>query len=129
MDPSQYKDIAVHGVQYHYYHSAPKLASKPTLLFLHGFPSTSVDWVHQVPYFSNKGYGIIAPDMLGYGGTSKPEDPRAYAGPELAAQCIAILDAEGVDKAIIVAHDWYAKQYPQLHESIAEPSFFGTLQG
>jgi hypothetical protein len=132
MDPSQYKDVTVHGVHYHYYYSAPKSAGNPTLLFLHGFPSTSEHWVHQVVFFENKGYGIIAPDMLGYGGSSKPEDPKAYNGPELAAHCIAILNAEGVDKAVVIAHDWYVRKYSRFHKPITEPSLpggFSVSQG
>jgi soluble epoxide hydrolase/lipid-phosphate phosphatase len=106
MDPSFYKDVTVHGILYHYYRRAPQLATKPTLLFLHGFPSLSEHWSHQVAYFSHRGYGIIAPDMLGYGGTAKPEDPKAYDRLELAAHCVAILDFERVDKVVVVAHDW-----------------------
>jgi soluble epoxide hydrolase / lipid-phosphate phosphatase len=77
MVPSLYKDLDIDGLQYHYYYHPPKSTDIPTLLFLHGFPSTSDHWVHQVAYFSSKGYGVIAPDMLGYGGTSKPVDHKA----------------------------------------------------
>ncbi|KAF8459845.1 Alpha/Beta hydrolase protein, partial [Gautieria morchelliformis] len=74
MDPSLYKDLSIDDLQYHYHYHPAKSAGLPTLLFLHGFPSTSGDWVCQVVYFSSKGYGVVAPDMLGYGGTSKPVD-------------------------------------------------------
>ncbi|KAF8922733.1 Alpha/Beta hydrolase protein [Mucidula mucida] len=46
--------------------------AKPYLLFLHGFPSSSYDWRYQIEFFSNQGYGLIVPDMLGYGGTARP---------------------------------------------------------
>ena len=72
MDTSLYKDVKVsRGFNYHYYFSPP-VSGKPTLLFLHGFPSTLQDWARQIRYFQPKGYGILAPDMLGAGGTSKP---------------------------------------------------------
>jgi soluble epoxide hydrolase / lipid-phosphate phosphatase len=106
MDPSLYKTLSIDGFQYHYYHHPAESASNPTLLFLHGFPSTSEHWVHQVVYFSGKGYGVIAPDLLGYGGTSKPVDLKPYDGTTFAIHCKGILDSEGIQKAVVVSHDW-----------------------
>jgi soluble epoxide hydrolase / lipid-phosphate phosphatase len=106
MDASFYKDFNIDGLQYHYYYHPPKSSDVPTLLFLHGFPSNSDHWEHQVAYFSGKGYGVIAPDMLGYGGTSKPVDHKAFVVTTLATHCMGILDAEGIQKALVVSHDW-----------------------
>ena len=108
MDDSLYKDIKTkRNINYHYYFS--KAAdSKPTLLFVHGFPSTSYDWYLQVAFFKNKGYGLIVPDMLGYGGTDKPVDPEKYRTKLLCADIIDILDAENIDKCIAIGHDWCA---------------------
>ncbi|KAE8357113.1 Alpha/Beta hydrolase protein [Aspergillus caelatus] len=78
---------------------------KPTILFLHGFPSTSYDWRHQITYLSSLGYGVIAPDLLGYGGTSKPTDLAAYKTKSMAAEIITILDAEEIEKVHAVGHD------------------------
>lgn len=107
MDPALYKDVTTsRGLTYHYYFS-PAAPSQPTLLFCHGHPSTSHDWRRVVPHFQARGYGIIAPDMLGYGGTDKPTDPAYYLGTGLAKDMVDILDAEGIDTVIAVAHDWY----------------------
>ena len=107
MNASNYKDLTTtRGVVYHYFVSPPK-GDKPTLLLLHGFPSTSYDWRHQIAFFRNEGYGLIVPDMLGYGGTSKPAEPEAYRSSLLTKDIIEILDAEKVDKAIAIGHDWY----------------------
>jgi pimeloyl-ACP methyl ester carboxylesterase len=40
------------GVTYSYTY-IPAKAHNPTILFLHGFPSNSYDWRHQVTYFSS----------------------------------------------------------------------------
>ncbi|KAE8378464.1 putative epoxide hydrolase [Aspergillus bertholletiae] len=93
---------------YSYTHHAPSFqgaTSKPTILLLHGFPSTSYDWRHQIPYLASLGYGIIAPDLLGYGSTSKPTNVAAYKTKSMAAEIISILDAEGVGKVHAVGHD------------------------
>ncbi|TCD69878.1 hypothetical protein EIP91_005955 [Steccherinum ochraceum] len=108
MDPANYKDLKVsRGYNYHYY-AVKRETDKPTILFVHGFPSTARDWRYMVPHFESRGYGIIAPDILGYGGTDKPTDWREYQGSTLARDIHDILVAEGVKKAIAVGHDWGA---------------------
>lgn len=107
MDTSLYRDFTTsRGLKYHYFFS-PAQASKPTILFCHGFPSTARDWRRLVPYFKDKGYGIIAPDMLGYGGTDKPTEPAKYVSSALAKDLVEILDNEGIQQVIAVGHDWY----------------------
>ncbi|KAG8528160.1 uncharacterized protein KY384_007077 [Bacidia gigantensis] len=91
--------------RYAYYAPSPQ-ANRPTILFLHGFPSSSFDWRRQFTYFALKGYGVLAPDLLGYGGTDKPSDPAAYAMKSMAADVVDLLDCiSGAGKAVIVAHD------------------------
>ncbi|EKM54100.1 uncharacterized protein PHACADRAFT_196533 [Phanerochaete carnosa HHB-10118-sp] len=107
MDASLYRDhVTSRGVKYHYW-SSPAEGSKPTLLFCHGFPSTSRDWRFVVPLFKEKSFGVIVPDMLGYGDTDKPEDPAAYCGSLLIQDLVDILDKENVDKVIVVGHDYF----------------------
>ncbi|KAL2817454.1 Alpha/Beta hydrolase protein [Aspergillus cavernicola] len=83
----------------------PPVSSLPTILFLHGFPSSCYDWRHQVQFFSQEGYGVLAPDLLGYGGTSKPTALEHYKTKIMAAEIIELLDHEGIDKVHAVAHD------------------------
>ncbi|KAJ6461337.1 hypothetical protein C8R45DRAFT_786307, partial [Mycena sanguinolenta] len=75
MDQSHFKQTKTQrGFTYSYYFSVP-VAGKPTLFFSHGFPTPAYLWNKQVPFFEQKAYGIIAPDLLGYGGTDKPSNP------------------------------------------------------
>ncbi|KAH9481286.1 Epoxide hydrolase A [Psilocybe cubensis] len=106
MDPALYKDVVVpRGFKYHYYYS-PAAEGKPTLLLLHGFPATSYDWRRQIAYFQPKGYGILAPDSLGSGGSSTPLDVNAFLMNEAAGDIIHILDTENLDKVVGFGHDW-----------------------
>ena len=106
MDPSLYKDITTtRGLNYHYYFSAAH-NTKPTLLFLHGFPSTSFDGRKQVPFFQDRGFGLIVPDLLGYGGTDKPTDVKDYKYSAMTADMIDIMNAENVQKVVAIGHDW-----------------------
>jgi soluble epoxide hydrolase/lipid-phosphate phosphatase len=103
---SAYKDIvSSRGLNYHYLFS-PAVGDKPTILFIHGFPSTSYDWYHQINYFSERGFGVVAPDMLGYGGTDKPTDASLYLHTAIAQDLLDILDAEKVEKSVVIGHDW-----------------------
>lgn len=111
MDASLYKDFTVsRGLNYHYYHSAPQ-DGKPVLFLLHGFPSTSKDWRDQVAFFKDEGYGLIVPDMLGYSGTASPKDPNDYRVSLIVKDLADILDAEKVDKAIVIGHDWFVPTF------------------
>ncbi|KAI4527317.1 alpha/beta-hydrolase [Schizophyllum commune Loenen D] len=99
--------VTSRGLKYSYrFNPAPP--GTPTLLFLHGFPSTSYGWRHQIEHFGDKGYGIIAPNMLGYYPTDQPTDPRAYAGSLQAQDLLKIVEAEKVEGVIAVGHDWGA---------------------
>lgn len=88
------------------YVRVPPTRNGTYLLFLHGFPSSSYDWRHQIFHFTNKGYGVIAPDLLGYGQTSKPLAIQAYRAKYMAEDIAEILKYENIETVIGVAHDW-----------------------
>ncbi|KAL8777449.1 MAG: hypothetical protein Q9213_007863 [Squamulea squamosa] len=92
---------------YRYVHYPASLkAKKPTILLLPGFPSSSFDWRRQFQYFASRGYGIVAPDPLGFGGTDKPSDPEAYIYKKQALEVVGLLNCViGTGKAIVVGHD------------------------
>jgi soluble epoxide hydrolase/lipid-phosphate phosphatase len=110
------------GHTYAYIHFPPSNRTKPTLLFLHGFPSTSYDWRFQILHFRSLGYGILAPDLLGYGGTDRPTDVKCYLGSEMSKEIVAILDHEGLGPkgergsggVVAIAHDWGTYLLSQL---------------
>lgn len=74
----------------------------PTLLFLHGFPTSGLDWARVAPAFAHH-HGIV-PDLLGYGQSDKPVMGYTYA---LQADLIeSLLQVMKVKKATIIAHDY-----------------------
>jgi soluble epoxide hydrolase/lipid-phosphate phosphatase len=108
MDSSLYKTHVVsRGIKYSYYFSPPK-DDKRTIVFIHGFPSTSKDWVHQVVFFVERGYGALVPDMLGYGGTDKPmiDEVEKYLPNAITQDVLDLMEEERVGSAIVVGHDW-----------------------
>jgi soluble epoxide hydrolase/lipid-phosphate phosphatase len=99
------------ALTYSYVHVPPKTPSTQYILFLHGFPSTSYHWHHQISFFAAKGFGIIAPDLLGFGETSKPSDLEMYKGEIMARDIVEIMVSEGAGVVVGVAHDWYVLQF------------------
>lgn len=76
------------------------------VLLLHGFPELWYSWRYQIPALADAGFRAIAPDMRGYGGTDKPRGIEAYDIQHLVDDTVGLLNALGVDKAVIIGHDW-----------------------
>ncbi len=142
--PNKTYTIPSTGHTYAYIRYPSSNILRPTLLFLHGFPSTSYDWRFQIPHFRSLGYGILAPDLLGYGGTSRPTDVRCYLGSEMSKEIIAILDHErlgskeetGSGAVVAIAHDWgtyllsqLASRYQERFEKFVFMSVPFTIPG
>jgi soluble epoxide hydrolase / lipid-phosphate phosphatase len=106
MDQSLYKSTLTSRSYTYSYYSSAKNSTKQTIVLLHGFPEYSDTWLEQVKELERIGYNCIVPDMLGYGGTSKPLEADAYNSEGLCQDIADILDAEKIDKAIIIGHDW-----------------------
>jgi len=57
-------------------------------------------------FFQEKGYGLIVPDLLGYGGTAKPANVEADLSRLIVKDIVDILDAERIQKVIEFGNDW-----------------------
>lgn len=112
MYPSHSKVVTLpSGTKYAWTYIPPANSSKPTLLFLHGFPSSSYDWRRQLSHFSSPssplhGSGLLAPDLLGYALSAHPPSPTAYSARAMAAHIAEILDYESIPAVHAIAHDW-----------------------
>lgn len=86
---------------------SPKLA-----ILLHGFPELNFSWRHQIPILVKKGWRVWAPNMRGYGASSKPEGIEAYRIDTLLQDVAALIDAAKAEnpatEVMLVAHDWGA---------------------
>ena len=67
--------------------SADRLA-----LMLHGFPELNYSWRFQMPMLAARGWRVWAPNLRGYGASSKPEGVRAYALDHLTDDVAALIE-------------------------------------
>jgi pimeloyl-ACP methyl ester carboxylesterase len=58
-------------------------------------------WKLQVPYLARY-FRVLTYDPRGNGGSDRPAGSAAYADDELAADAVAVMDAVGVDSAVVV---------------------------
>lgn len=116
--------LSTRGYKYSFIY-VPAKDNKPTLLFLHGFPSHADDWARQVAHFAPRGYGVIAPDLLGYGDTSKPDAVDAYTFKRMSDDIAELLDHLKLTSVVGVGHDFGSNFLGRL--AAYHPSRFTAL--
>jgi len=82
--------------------------SKKLVLCLHGFPELNYSWRHQIPLLVEMGYKVWAPNLRGYGGSTKPDGIESYRLNTLDQDIAALIDASGAEEVTLIAHDWGA---------------------
>ena len=75
-------------------------------LLLHGFPESRASWRAQLPALAGLGWRVVAPDLRGYGDSSRPRGNTAYRIERLAEDVAALFDALGAKRRILIGHDW-----------------------
>lgn len=81
--------------------------SGPPLLLLHGNPLTHVSW-HKVAPSLARHFTVVAPDLRGYGDSSKPpggEDHAAYSFRAMGEDGFEVMTALGFDRFGVAGHD------------------------
>ncbi|KAI8867125.1 alpha/beta-hydrolase [Ramicandelaber brevisporus] len=114
-DPSSFthKYAYLNNIRYHYVDEGPR--DGPVILACHGFPDLWFGWRHHIPILASKGYRVIVPDLLGFGQTDAPHAPEIvpltrYGHKSVAKDLMALLDQLGIDKVILLGHDWGGQQ-------------------
>ena len=75
-------------------------------LFLHGFPEARAAWRRQLEALPALGWTVAAPDLRGYGDSSRPKGVEPYLIGHLIDDVAGLFDALGAKRRILVGHDW-----------------------
>lgn len=98
----QYKTVNGKKMAYH------EVGQGPTVVFLHGNPTSSYLWRNIIPHLSGKAR-CIAPDLIGQGDSDKLDDtgPHSYTFVEHRQYLDGLLDQLDLGDAVtFVIHDW-----------------------
>jgi pimeloyl-ACP methyl ester carboxylesterase len=78
-------------------------------VLLHGFPESNHSWRFQIPLLVKLGYEVWAPNLRGYGHSSKPPNMRDYAIEHLMEDVAQLIDQASNGRPVtLIAHDWGA---------------------
>jgi epoxide hydrolase 4 len=105
MDAIQYQIVRANGIDFNV---AMAGSGERLALCLHGFPESSFSWRYQMPLLARLGYRVWAPDLRGYGRSSRPQGVEAYALEELQEDVASLIEAAGAKHVVLIGHDWGA---------------------
>jgi epoxide hydrolase 4 len=94
---------AANGLRLHYATAGD--ASKPVMLFLHGFPQAWFVWEKLMAHYSSR-YFCVAPDLRGFNKSSKPAGVKSYAAKAIVADVLQLIANVSSQPITLVAHDW-----------------------
>jgi haloalkane dehalogenase len=107
------------------------IPGSPTVLFLHGNPTSSYLWRNVIPLVAPVAHSI-APDLIGFGQSGKPDIEYRFF--DHVRYLDAFLEKMGISSAYIVAHDWgtalafhLAKRRPEFVRGLAFMEFIRPM--
>ena len=118
MSSLERRELRLHGHPVAYYTAG----SGPVLLLIHGITSSADAWREVVPALAEH-YTVVAPDLLGHGGSAKPRGD--YSLGAYASGLRDLLAALGHERATVVGHSMgggiamqLAYQFPERVERL-----------
>ncbi|MDR7191511.1 alpha/beta fold hydrolase [Luteimonas terrae] len=95
-----------------------------TAVLLHGKNFCGPTWDDTITVLVEAGWRVIAPDQIGFCGSTKPRGYQ-FSFAQLAANTQGLLEALGVERAVLIGHSMggmlatrYALQYPDAVEQL-----------
>jgi pimeloyl-ACP methyl ester carboxylesterase len=86
-------------------------AGGPAAVLLHGWPYDIHSYLDVVPLLTAAGYRVIVPHLRGYGSTRFLSNETLRNGEQaaLALDTVALMDALGIESALVAGFDWGAR--------------------
>ncbi len=102
-----------------YMYLPPKEPGGPVVTLLHGKNFNGAYWAQTAEYLQTLGYGVLMPDQIGFGKSSKPVHYQ-YSFAALASNTRALMKELGIGETVVVGHSMggmlasrFALLYPQ----------------
>ncbi len=103
---TQYRSVVVDGIEIAYREAGP--ANAPTILLLHGFPTSSHMFRNLVASLSDR-FHLVAPDYPGFGNSAQPDmDEFEYTFDNLANVMEGFVDKLGLQRYSLYVMDYGA---------------------
>ncbi len=118
-----HKTVEIDGVTVFYREAGP--ADAPTILLLHGFPTSSHMFRNLIPALSDR-FHLVAPDYPGFGNSDQPAlEDFEYSFDNLAVLMDAFVDRLGIERYSLYLMDYgapigfrLAAKHPERVESL-----------
>lgn len=94
--------VRVNSIDLHYYDSAPDETGRKTVALIHGLGGCWQAWEFQLAYLEGLGLRVIAVDLRGHAGSSKP--PGANTVELMADDVARLIERLGVGPCFVVGH-------------------------
>jgi pimeloyl-ACP methyl ester carboxylesterase len=79
-------------------------AGQRPLLLVHGFTGAKEDFTPWLEDLAEAGWHAVAPDLRGHGSSSQPAEEAAYSFAIMAADMLALADALGWERFVLLGH-------------------------
>lgn len=97
---------------------------KPVVTLMHGKNFNAHYWIPTATYLQEKGYGVLIPDQIGFGKSSKPAHYQ-YSFSALAHHTQRLITSLNIKRSIVIGHSMggmlasrFALMYPQLTQQL-----------
>ncbi|MBN8493436.1 MAG: alpha/beta fold hydrolase [Burkholderiales bacterium] len=97
--------LQLDGLRLHYVDEGPRDAAV-TALCLHGQPSWSYLYRKMIPVFTGAGLRVVAPDLIGFGRSDKPEDEAWYSFDNHRQVLLRFVETMDLRNVLLVVQDW-----------------------
>ena len=94
-----------HGMKVHYVDAGPSDSSE-TILLMHGEPSWSYLYRSMIPPLVEAGFRCIAPDLIGFGKSSKPTEQSSYTYENHIRWMQEVIDQLSLNNMTLFGQDW-----------------------
>nr|WP_306174043.1 alpha/beta hydrolase [Pseudoalteromonas shioyasakiensis] len=100
----------------------PAKGDKPVVTLMHGKNFNAHYWTPTAQLLQSLGYGVLMPDQIGFGKSSKPTDYQ-YSFAALAHHTHALLESLNIKKSIVLGHSMggmLASRFALMHPNTTE---------